>query len=1264
MKPNRKLKKSHSSSSKLKLKEVIGLTTKNAYGLASNVSGSRCVYVAGCVVVVYNVESGSQSHLVVSNRTPKPLSCVAMSKDGGFVAAGESGHQAAVLVWDCVSLAFLSELKSHQHGVACSAFSPDGKHLVSIGFPHDGYICLWDWRSGMLVTKLKACSSCSSVESVCFSSDAKFIVTAGKKHLKFWTVGSSARPRANAGAKSLAMHGKAINLGYQKGCSFVAVSSPVLTNSSLVNRDQAGGILPIYALTDAGVLYLLHSGLSIRNSVDLKVKKAFALSTSNKLIACACNNGVVKLFTIESLEYSGSLHHTEMKRCKKEDDMDCLGKVSQKDLQLLPTLPNAIACQFLASEKLVVIYGDHSLYIWDIQDIDKATRFCVLVSHSACIWDIKNLPCEKMHDPCLACVARGCSGGVSFATCSADGTIRFWDLALQPVSSMDDLTLATNHNFLLTETVKATCLVSAGVFERDSVELGISVPGFRSLAISSDGKHLAAGDCLGNLHVYNLYTSDYICVQDAHDAEILSLSFSLSSKKDVFSEEILGSYYFLASGGRDRMIHLYDVKRNFDIIGSVDDHSAAVTSVKLISDGCKILSCSSDRSLILRDVAVTDTDCKISRCNHQMASFGAVYDMAVNPPMDVAVTVGEDKKINIFNIATGKLIRSFKQEGESGDLVKVIMDPSCSFLVCSYSNRSICMYDFFTGEIVARAEGHGEVITGIIFLPDCEHIVSVAGDGCIFVWEVPAPLSSKILQKIKQNSRPSSPSSIVQPASLSHLKFYEEDDHPFKINPEQWTLPESSNPVRLFCQGGGLRETSAFKFSISRLPKWARAKVNSPRIMPIDPDYTSSQVGSHGDSNVQTPSKHDLEGSEPFLGSMSRHSSDTDTSQGSKMPQETHRRSFALDRRWLTIHTVCLDSLNSPGVWDTRDMKMMVTIPSVSKDPALEMTSDIEVIKVSSRDPSVNNSPVEPSFGLRNHVDGEGASLTKHARQNGSGSASHSSDELEISSASACQEVSVSEVSEQFQSETTESGLQALMEVNAACMKSQAKDLLKHNFGDLSGRLKTEERKSSVRKSYSAQFVLRKDLLRGQKKLFDTPIRDLGGESMKEGKEVTSHAMQQDPQILVLEELQSTCEKDVKNMMPKLQSSATIISQSDSANCFATDNSGNLDLENIINQPDSNFEGCEKQNTIMACKEALLNLETAAENAFLLFSKLGTLTNTVEEASIGSESQLYSEATEMLPSIAKKVQEVTTLVQSTNISVVKPMQMFRALSHC
>lgn len=129
-----------------------------------------------------------------------------------------------------------------------------GKYLVSVGFPQEGYICLWDWRSGVLVTKVKACSSCSSVESVVFSPDAKFILTAGKKHLKLWKVGLSIKTRANVRVKSLAMHGKPINVGFQKGYSFIAVTSPVLIKSGLVSGDQAGDILPIYALTDTGAL--------------------------------------------------------------------------------------------------------------------------------------------------------------------------------------------------------------------------------------------------------------------------------------------------------------------------------------------------------------------------------------------------------------------------------------------------------------------------------------------------------------------------------------------------------------------------------------------------------------------------------------------------------------------------------------------------------------------------------------------------------------------------------------------------------------------------------------------------------------------------------------------------------------------------------------------------------------------------------------------------------------------------------------------------
>lgn len=71
------------------LEEIIGLTAKNGNGLSSSVSSSKCAYIAGCVVVLYDVVSSTQSHLMVLNRVPKPLSCVALSSDAGIVAAGE-----------------------------------------------------------------------------------------------------------------------------------------------------------------------------------------------------------------------------------------------------------------------------------------------------------------------------------------------------------------------------------------------------------------------------------------------------------------------------------------------------------------------------------------------------------------------------------------------------------------------------------------------------------------------------------------------------------------------------------------------------------------------------------------------------------------------------------------------------------------------------------------------------------------------------------------------------------------------------------------------------------------------------------------------------------------------------------------------------------------------------------------------------------------------------------------------------------------------
>lgn len=72
-----------------------------------------------------------------------------------------------------------------------------------------------------------------------------------------------------------------------------------------------------------------------------------------------------------------------------------------------------------------------------------------------------------MHDPALACVSRGSCLGVSFATCSADGTIRLWDFELKSDMEKDSkLETALNKHFNTSLNTKQVGTIHLGQFDR------------------------------------------------------------------------------------------------------------------------------------------------------------------------------------------------------------------------------------------------------------------------------------------------------------------------------------------------------------------------------------------------------------------------------------------------------------------------------------------------------------------------------------------------------------------------------------------------------------------------------------------------------------------------------------------------------------------------------------------------------------------------------------------------------------------------------
>lgn len=64
---------------------------------------------------------------------------------------------------------------------------------------------------------------------------------------------------------------------------------------------------------------------------------------------------------------------------------------------------------------------------------------------------------------------------------------------------------------------------------------------------------------------------------------------------------------FLASSSRDRFVHIFDTSKDYQLVATLDDHSAAITAVRFtfssITSNLQLISCSADKSLIFRSIS-------------------------------------------------------------------------------------------------------------------------------------------------------------------------------------------------------------------------------------------------------------------------------------------------------------------------------------------------------------------------------------------------------------------------------------------------------------------------------------------------------------------------------------------------------------------------------------------------------------------------------------------------------------------------------------
>ncbi|CAM2725364.1 unnamed protein product [Rotaria socialis] len=716
------------------LEHVLGFTSISSSVVSQN--HSTIAYAAGCTVILYDRSTQKQDFVI--NTTRKTIKSLSISPDGRYLATGESGHDPKVRIWDlagdrnsCI------ELGDHQFSIDHVCFSPKINYLVSIGSSHDGYIYVWNWQHKKKLTSNKCLCS---IHRIAFAADGSYFVTVGIRHVKFWYF------TAKSLLDAVPLRGHDAILGELKNNIFTDV---------VCGRGNCTG--STYTSTANGLIFQFDEHRKLRANRNLQ-KKINCLAISDSYLVVGCVQGVIYILSAQILE---SVMSVPLPHCLGVDT-GLITSINQMAHSQQPNIsfPDTIAvCLDEDKSLLTCFYNDHSFYIWDIKNERSIEKRVSHLYHSGCGWGIETYAWTSASPSIFR--------PLTFITCSSDNTVRFWSLNHDETDS--NFTSSQAANRVGRELMKIVYL------EEDYSKLCDSPrtqersesspkPGGRCIKMSPDGLSLAIGDLIGNIRIFDIQTFKQIQLIEAHESEVLSVDYGQSSDMNVT---------FLASCSRDRLLHIFDASRDYQLVTTLVDHSGIVTAVRFtfssIASNLQLISCSADKSLIIRSISKNENGKYQFLRSHNIFEKQTFHDLTVDHSHELIYTACQDRMIRVYNTQSGKRVRIGKGSigDDNGYLTKIDIDASGRYLATSSTNKYVYLWDTKTSECVASLCGHGDIVTDLKFSHDGRHLYTTAGDSCIFVWNIEelgvAPSSCRLTSSATEEHQlqSSSPQSLL-----------------------------------------------------------------------------------------------------------------------------------------------------------------------------------------------------------------------------------------------------------------------------------------------------------------------------------------------------------------------------------------------------------------------------------------------------------------------------------------------------------------------
>ncbi len=248
-------------------------------------------------------------------------------------------------------------------------------------------------------------------------------------------------------------------------------------------------------------------------------------------------------------------------------------------------------------------------------------------------------------------------------------------------------------------------------------ELGSETSGAKDLALSPDGRFLAACDHYNTIGLYELTTHKEVRRFKGHTKVVVSACFSGDGKTLA-----TGSYY-------DKTLRLWDVKTGKARL-EIALNQDWPCNVAISPDG-KVVAAGGfrDGSVCLWDTA-TGKLIRTLATPHQPA-----YTVAFTPDGRALATAGIGPSVHLWDVATGRSLRQFSEPTCSW-VTRVAFSPDGRTLALAGNDNAVSLWEVEFGGKRGKFVGHAGPAHALAFSPDGRRLASGGDDTTILVWDV------------------------------------------------------------------------------------------------------------------------------------------------------------------------------------------------------------------------------------------------------------------------------------------------------------------------------------------------------------------------------------------------------------------------------------------------------------------------------------------------------------------------------------------------